>query len=146
VRRVYGLRRVFSVGIGAQGGIGDAVIGKLGNTLNKEVDTVTATRDDIKGKIVSITTITAAPKMLNVVKPEYTKEMIEAKVEGLVKAELLIDVDGKVKEVKLLNDLGYGSGERAREAFLQWTFEPAKRDGTPVAVWITYSIRFVLLQ
>jgi protein TonB len=146
VRRVYGLRRVFSVGLGASGSMSDAVIGKLGNTLNAPVDTITATRADLKGALVPITTVTSAPVAKNVVKPEYTKEMKDAKVEGVIKANLLIDVDGRVKDVRILNDLGYGTKERAREAFLQWTFEPAKRDGTPVAVWISYSIRFVFIQ
>jgi periplasmic protein TonB len=142
------LRRVFSVGIGAQGGNADAVIGKLGNTLNKEVDTITATKADIKGRIVPVTTITTAPELTNagIVKPEYTKEMIDAKIEGLVKANLLIDIDGRVKEVKILSDLGFGAADRAKEAFLKWVFKPAMKDGKPVAVWITYSIRFVLLQ
>ena len=71
--------------------------------------------------------------------------MIEAKVEGPVKAHLLIDIDGSVKEVRILNDLGFGTKERAIEAFLQWKFEPAKKNNQPVAVWIPFTIRFVLL-
>jgi outer membrane biosynthesis protein TonB len=145
-RPVYGLRRVFSTGFGAGGSITDAVIGKKGNTLNKDVDTIQPTPQDMKGQLVSITTVSTAPRLKHDVKPEYTKEMIAAKVEGVIKADLLVDIDGKVKEVKILNDLGYGTRDRAREAFLQWQFDPAMRDGKPVATWIPYSIRFVLLQ
>ncbi len=145
-RPVYGLRRVYSMGIGAGGSLSDAVIGKLGNTLDKEVDTMTPAPKDMKGQLVSITSVTTAPRLKHDVKPEYTKEMIAAKVEGAIHAELLVDIDGKVKEVKILNDLGYGTRDRAREAFLQWEFAPAMRDGTPVATWISYSIRFVFLQ
>jgi protein TonB len=145
-RPVYGLRRVFSTGFGAGGSVADAVIGKRGNTLNKDVDTLRPTPQDMKGQLVSITTVSTAPRLKHDVKPEYTKEMIAAKIEGVIKAELLVDIDGKVKEVKILNDLGFGTRQRARDAFLQWEFEPAMRDGKPVATWITYSIRFVLLQ
>ena len=145
-RPVYGLRRVFSMGFGAGGSVADAVIGKKGNTLNKDIDTLTPTPQDMKGQLVSITTVTTAPRLKHDVKPEYTKEMIAAKIEGVIKAELLVDIDGKVKEVKILNDLGFGTRDRAREAFLQWVFDPAMRDGKPVATWINYSIRFVLLQ
>jgi hypothetical protein len=95
---------------------------------------------------VSITTVSTPPRLKHDVKPEYTKDMIAAKVEGVIKAELLVDIDGKVKEIKILNDLGFGTRERARDAFLQWEFDPAMRDNKPVATWITYSIRFVLLQ
>lgn len=144
-RRVYGLRRVYSVGIGASGAQSDAVIGKLGNTINKDFDTLTATHQDLKGTLVPVTMITTAPVQKAVVKPVYTKEMIDAKIEGVIKAELLIDVDGHVKDVRILNDLGYGTKESARAAFLQWTFEPAKQGNEARAVWISYSVRFVLL-
>jgi len=84
------------------------VIGKIGNTLDKDVDTVTATKKDLAGPLVSITTVTSAPRLRKEVKPDYTKEMIAAKVEGVIRAELLVGGDGKVKEVKILNDIGYG--------------------------------------
>jgi protein TonB len=145
-RPVYGLRRVFSMGFGAGGSVSDAVIGKKGNTLNKDIDTLAPTPQDMKGQLVSITTVSSAPRLKHDVKPEYTKEMIAAKIEGVIKAEILVDIDGKVKEVKILNDLGYGTREMAQKAFLQWEFDPAMRDGKPVATWISYSIRFVLLQ
>jgi TonB family protein len=146
VKRIYGLRRVYSTGIGVQGNASDAVIGKLGNTINTEIDTVTPTKTELKGVLVPVTTVTDAPVVKNTVKPEYSKEMIAAKLEGVIKAELLIDANGIVKEVKILNDLGYGTADAARKAFLQWTFDPAKVNGKAVAVWITYSIRFVLVQ
>jgi protein TonB len=146
VRRVYGLRKVYSTGIGAGGDGSEAIIGKQGNTLNADIDTLTATQKDLKGAVVPISTVTSAPKIKTTVKPEYTEDMIEAKVEGLIKAELLIDTTGHVVEVKILNDLGYGTKERAREAFLKWVFEPAKRGKEPVSVRITYAIRFVLLE
>jgi protein TonB len=145
VRRVYGLRKVYSMGIGEGGVAADAVIGKLGNTLATDIDTVTALPKDLKGTIAPITTVTQAPRLLKDVKPEYSKEMIEAKVEGAVKAHLLIDIDGSVKEVRILNDLGFGTREQAIAAFLQWKFEPAKKNNQPVAVWIPFTIRFVLL-
>jgi TonB family protein len=141
-RPVYGLRRVFSTGFGAGGSVSDAVIGKRGNTLDKDVDTVTATKRDLSGPLVSVSTVSTPPRLKNFVRPEYTKEMKDAKLEGVVRAELLIDIDGTVKQVKVLSDIGYGTKEMAIKAFMQWTFEPALRDKTPVAVWISYSIRF----
>jgi TonB family protein len=146
VKRVYGLRRVYSVGIGAQGSMADAVIGKLGNTINKDVDTFTATKQQLKGVLVPVTKITTAPSLQYAVKPEYSKEMIEARLEGVIKAELLIDIDGTVRDVRILNDLGYGTKEAARKAFLQWRFEPAKENDKRVAVWISYSMRYELVQ
>lgn len=146
VRRVYGLRKVYSTGIGAEGSAADAVVGKLGNTLSTDIDTLKATEKELKGTLSPVTTVQVLPKIRVQVKPEYSKAMIENGVQGVIKAKLLIDSDGKVKDVVVLNDLGYGTKERAREAFLQWTFEPAKIGGQSVAVWITFSIRFVILE
>jgi len=145
VKRVYGLRRVYSRGIGAGGSLADAVVGKLGNTLNKEVDTVTATKEEIKGQLVSTTTVTTAPSFIKKVKPEYTQEMLDNKIEGVIKVKVLVDIDGKVKKAIALDDLGYGSRDVAVKACFEMLFEPAKRVDEPVAVWIIIPIKFVLL-
>lgn len=145
VRRVYGVRKVYSKGIGSGGSMSDAVVGKLGNTLNKEVDTITATERDIKGDVVSATTVTSAPSFKKRVRPEYTEEMLANRVEGVVRVKILVDIDGRVKKARALNDLGYGTAKQALEACLKMEFEPAMRDDQPVAVWIVVPIRFVLL-
>jgi|GEM_PF-613091 len=144
-RRIYGLKRVYSRGIGAGGMLSDAVVGKLGNTINKEVDDLKATKDDIKGAVVSAATVTAAPRFRTRVKPEYTPEMLKNRVEGEIRVKVLVDIDGRVKKAVLLNDLGFGSGERAIEACYKMEFEPAMRGAEAVAVWIIIPIKFVLL-
>jgi hypothetical protein len=145
VRRVYGLRRVYSRGLGTGGTMADAVIGKLGNTLNKDVDTITATQGDIKGNVVSVTSITSSPSLKKRVRPKYTQEMLDNKVEGVIRVKVLVDIDGRVKKAVALNDLGYGSARLAVEACYQLEFGPAMRGAEPVAVWITVPMRFVLL-
>lgn len=145
VRRVYGLRKVYSKGIGSGGSLSDAVVGKLGNTLNKDVDTLTATEKELKGRLVSTTTVDRPPRLKRIVKPEYTPEMEENGIEGVVKIKVLIDSDGTVKDAVALNDIGFGAAQRAVEAGMQWEFEPAIRDGEPVAVRIVVSVRFRLL-
>jgi outer membrane biosynthesis protein TonB len=145
VKRVYGLKKVYSKGLGSGGSLSDAVIGKLGNTLNKEVDTITASQADLKGEVVSTTTVTSAPRFKKRVKPEYSPEMLENRIEGVVKVKVLVDIDGKVKKAIALNDLGFGSKERAVNACFAMEFESAMRGSEAVAVWIIIPIRFVLL-
>ncbi|MBD3317748.1 MAG: TonB family protein [Chitinivibrionales bacterium] len=145
VRRVYGLRKVYSRGIGEGGSLADAVIGKQGNTLNTALDTLTATEDDIKGRLVSTSTVTRGPKYKKRAKPEYTPDMLDNKIEGVVKIRALIDVDGKVKKALALNDLGFDAANQALKATLEMEFEPAMREEEPVAVWIVIPIRFVML-
>lgn len=145
VKKVYGLRKVYSTGLGSGGSLSEAVIGKLGNSLNVPVDTVKASKEDIKGQIVSSTTVTSAPQFLKIVKPEYSREMIDNKTEGVVKVKVLVDIDGKVKKAAVLSDLGFNSGNQALKATFEMEFTPAKRGDEAVAVWIIIPVRFVML-
>ena len=146
IRRVYGLKKVYSTGIGSGGSASDAVIGKIGNTLNTEIDTFSATKEELKGTLVSVTTVTALPKIKSIVKPEYTKEMNENKVEGTIKVRVQVDIDGKVKKAVVLNDLGFGTKEKVLEACLKLEFEPASINGIPCAVWIIVPFTFRMLN
>jgi TonB family protein len=146
VRRVYGLKKVYSTGIGSGGNAADAVIGKLGNTLNTPIDTFSVTEKELKGNLVSVTTVTTLPRIKSIVKPEYTKEMIENKIEGVVKVKVQVDIDGKVKKAIVLNDLGYGTKEKVLDACLKLEFEPASINGVPCAVWIIVPITFKMLN
>lgn len=145
VRKVYGLRKVYSTGLGSGGALSDAVIGKYGNTLNKDVDTLTANIKDLKGEVAPVSSITTAPSFKKRVKPEYSKEMLENKVEGAIHVRVLVDIDGKVKKAISLDDLGYGSAASAVKACYEMEFEPARRGEEAVAVWIKVVIRFELL-
>jgi hypothetical protein len=141
---VYGVRRVFAYGLGAGEGGNNAIVSKIGNTLEKDTDTLKATEKDLKGTLVSVTTITSMPAIKYSVKPEYTVEMKKNKVTGTISAKLLIDVDGKVKDIIILNDLGFGSRETAVKAFKRLIFSPAMQSTTAVAVWIIMKFKFVL--
>jgi TonB family protein len=145
VRRIYGLRKVYSTGLGSGGSASDAVIGKIGNTLNTVIDTFSATKDELKGALVSVTTVTTLPKIKRIVKPEYTKEMNENKIEGTIKVRVLVDIDGKVKKAIVLNDLGFGTKEKVLDACLKLEFDPASINNVPCAVWIIVPFTFRML-
>ena len=145
-RRVYGLKKVYSMGIGAGGSAADAIIGKRGNTLDTDIDTITATESDLRSAPVSITTVTTQPRIKQQVKPEYSKEMLENRVEGVVRVKVLVDIDGKVKQAVVLDDLGFGSKEKVAEACFKMLFEPALRGNEPVSVWIMIKFRFEMLD
>jgi TonB family protein len=146
VRKVYGLRKVYSTGIGASGGMSDAIVGKLGNTLETSFDTIKATNNDLSGTPVSITTVTSFPKLKNTIRPEYTKEMLENRVEGTVRVKILVDADGRVKQVIVLDDLGFGVKEEAAKACFKMEFDPALTGNSPVPTWIMIRIHFKMLD
>ena len=84
------------------------------------------------------------PIRLTYVEPRYTEIARTVRRQGIVILQTVIDTDGKVQDVKVLKDLGFGLTEAAVEAVRQWTFEPALLNGKPVAVYFNLTINFTL--
>ncbi|HXE15331.1 MAG TPA: energy transducer TonB, partial [Bryobacteraceae bacterium] len=57
---------------------------------------------------------------------------------------LVIDADGQPQDIRVLRSLDPGLDQKAIEAVRQWSFEPATKDGEPVAVQATIEIHFKL--
>jgi outer membrane biosynthesis protein TonB len=144
IRKVYGLRKVYSRGLGSGYSGGDAVVAKLGNSLDIPPDTIKATEQDLKGQLVSVTKISRMPRILKAAKPEYTAEMKENNICGKVKAKVLVDVDGTAKKIVIIKHLGYGTRDSSITAIRKMRFEPGLLDNAPVAVWIPLTFRFEL--
>ncbi len=146
VKRVFGVKKIYSTGLGTGGSMDDAVVNKLGNTVNKKYDEVKATKKELKGNIVPFEKLTKKPSlnMDFIPKPEYTKEMIKKGVEGVIRAKILINEKGNVTEVEILNDLGYGSAKSVKDACFKLKFNPALVDGEPVSVFYVLKFRLEL--
>lgn len=71
------------------------------------------------------------PLAVNLVKPDYTPEALQAGTSGEVKLSLELDEQGRVTSVSRLSILPNGLTERAIEAARKSTFRPATRDGKP---------------
>jgi TonB family protein len=84
------------------------------------------------------------PGVIQKADPEYTKEAIEAKLEGFVVLAATIGIDGTAAEIRVVRGLGQGLDEKAVECLQKWRFEPGTRDGEPVPVKATIEIRFHL--
>jgi protein TonB len=77
--------------------------------------------------------------------PKYTRELMMARAEGTVLLQVLVDVDGKPLEVKILKSSGIRQlDELARRTVLKWAFRPATRDGQPVQAIGNVPIDFTL--
>lgn len=84
------------------------------------------------------------PKLLNVPQPRYTQEARRYGVEGVVLIRVIVGSDGTVKSAKALNELPYGLTNKAIAAAMNLKFEPAMKDGKPVAYALSVVVSFNL--
>lgn len=85
-----------------------------------------------------------APKVIYSPDPRYSKKAKDEKYQGTCLLSVVVGPDGKTHDIKVSRFLGEDLDERAIEAVRNWKFEPALKDGKPVAVAIDVEVRFVL--
>jgi periplasmic protein TonB len=108
------------LGLGLRAGIGDGVF-EIGNGITP-------------------------PRVLRDVKPAYTPEAMQARIQGEVQVRAIVRPDGTVTDVRVSRSLDsvFGLDEEALKAVRQWRFTPATRMGQPVAVYVTIGVGFTM--
>ena len=86
----------------------------------------------------------SAPRVVYQVDPEFSEEARKAKYQGTCTLMLIVDSNGHPTNIRVANSLGMGLDEKAIEAAKKWRFEPAQKDGHPVAVEIALEVDFHL--
>jgi protein TonB len=85
-----------------------------------------------------------APLRLHAPLPAYTEPARRARREGDVVVEAVIDLEGRVREARILESLGFGLDESALRALADWRFEPARKGGRAIPVLYRLVVRFRL--
>lgn len=87
----------------------------------------------------------SAPVVLAKVDPEYSEEARKAKYSGTVLLSVIVDAEGRARDVRVTKSLGLGLDEKAMEAVLKWKFRPGSRNGIAVNVRALIEVNFRLL-
>jgi protein TonB len=87
-----------------------------------------------------------APEKIHNVSPVYPQEAREARIEGPVILEAVIDKQGNVTDVQVLRGLQMGLDAAAADAVRQWKYTPTFYNGQPVEVILTVTVVFELIQ
>jgi TonB family protein len=107
------------------------------------------------GLIVCAIGSIAAAQEAPVITPPALRDFVEASyppdaraqgLEASVELELTISADGIVTEARVVTPVGNGFDEAAVAAARRFTFEPARRDGVPLAARIRYRYVFELRE
>jgi periplasmic protein TonB len=131
-----------SNGTGSGGGIGSGSGGGVGSGRGPGVGP--GWGGGIGGGAYRVGGGVSAPRVLFQPDPEYSEEARKAKYQGTVVLWVVVGPDGRCHEMRIQRSLGMGLDEKAMEAVRQWKFDPAKKDGHPVAVQINVEVNFRL--
>lgn len=96
------------------------------------------------GPVFQLTGDISPPEKTYFPSPRYTEEGRQARIQGVVILEAVVDAMGDVSRVKILKGLPFGLSEEAAATAREWKFRPARRAGKPVSVFLNLTIRFSL--
>lgn len=87
-----------------------------------------------------------APRPVHQEKPRYTKEALDARIEGELLLKAVVETDGSVHTVTVAKSLDakHGLDEEGIAAARKWRFKPGTIEGTPVRVRVTIALTFKL--
>lgn len=131
-----------SNGTGSGGGIGSGSGGGVGSGRGPGVGP--GAGGGIGGGLYRVGGGVSAPKTLFAPDPEYSEEARKAKYQGTVLLWLVVGPDGRPRDLRIVRSVGMGLDEKALDAVRTWRFEPARKDGQPVAVQIQVEVSFRL--
>jgi protein TonB len=86
----------------------------------------------------------SAPRAIAVIKPRFTPEALQNRIQGTVEVEAIVTTDGSTAHIRVLRSLERGLDAEAVSAVRQWRFEPGRLAGRPVDVLVTIRLDFTM--
>jgi len=131
-----------SNGTGSGGGIGSGSGGGVGVGHGPGVGA--GSGGGIGGGVFKVGGGISAPQPVSTPDPEYTEQARIAKTQGTCILWLIVDDQGRPRDIRVVRGLGMGLDAKAIEAVKQWKFQPSMKDGRPVSVQISVEVGFRL--
>ena len=124
-----------STGVGVGGGMGSGDGGGVGSGHGGP---------GVGPGIYHVGSGVSAPRAIYTPEPEFSEEARKAKYQGVVVLNIIVGVDGRVHNPRVVRSLGMGLDEKAVEGVKTWKFEPSRKDGRPVMVEMNIEVAFNL--
>jgi TonB family protein len=106
----------------------------------RRVDAIASTEPIYKVKKDEV----SAPHATYTPEPRFSEAARQAKFQGTVILQIVVDKTGNVAKIRLERALGYDLDDNAMEGVKVWRFEPATKDGQPVAIVMNIEVSFNL--
>jgi TonB family protein len=86
-----------------------------------------------------------APKCVHCPSPKYSGPGAQDRIEGTVALSALVGLDGRARDIDIVQPLSHGLTEQAIAAVESWTLVPAKSaDGKPLEIKTLFEVTFKL--
>ena len=126
----------------------DALGGNMGSMFQFDMGLAKGVGDltvSVGMKIWDESKVDSKPVAIFRTKPVYPAKAQSEMVTGRVAFKFMVDRDGMVKDVEILQAQPQGMFDEATiNAVKQWRFQPAKVKGTAVACWVQTAINYEL--
>ncbi len=137
------LSKILSNGQGFGGGMGSGSGGGLGSGKGNGFGP--GEGGGVGGGVFRVGGGVSQPAVIYKVDPEYSEEARKAKYSGEVMLSIVVDTEGRARDIHIVKSLGMGLDEKAVEAVEKWKFKPGMKSGQPVNVRATIAVNFRLL-
>jgi TonB family protein len=129
-----------STGPGSGGGVGEGVGTGIGSGTGPGFGS--GSGGGIGGGMYRPGGSVAPPRVLTQVKPTYTDDALERRIQGTVILELVVRTDGRPTDIRVIRSLEAGLDLQAIIAAREWRFEPGRLGGRPVDVQVVLMLDF----
>ena len=139
----FSIREAYTQDEGDHEVMGLAEDKKKPEPTSEQPTTSPASVDADSSEIFEYKEVEVKPHPLDLTTPVYPEKARKERIEGKVSLKLLVNVDGSVSDVSVLE----GSGifhQAAIDAIFQSQFKPAEHNGKVVPVWMVMPIEFSL--
>jgi TonB family protein len=82
------------------------------------------------------------PKYLHGTDPHYSNDARNARLNGKVIVQFIVDKTGSPRDMWVLRPLGLGLDEAAAKSVFTYSFQPATCSGNPVSVYLNVEVNF----
>jgi TonB family protein len=97
-----------------------------------------------EGSVYKVGHGVTAPRAIQTAPPEYSEAARKVRYQGTCVLDLVVNAEGRPEQIKVDRAIGLGLDAKAVDAVSQWKFQPAMKDGVPVAASIKVEVNFHL--
>jgi TonB family protein len=133
---------VFVLGLGAALIAADAVMAQAAQTASAQIIAADQEDEFVKGAISFKTPGVTLPAVTRQTNPKYTASTLREKIQGDVKLQVIVGVDGRVEKARIKTGLHPDLDVEALKAIESWSFEPGRMNDAPVRVLVEVEMAF----